>query len=518
MQLRSALAALVAAGCAATPLEPHPAPLAPCACTSLRDAFESLPEPLEEAQALLLDDGPGAWAARWAMLASAKSTVDVSYFIMDDGLYGAAFLGHLLVLAERGVRVRVLVDGVGEALSDSRRGRDYVHQLRRHPNAELRVYRTIRRRVLEALVRRTSVAALASEHDKIILVDDRRAIVGGRNIAGEYFDAPEARPDAFHDTDLLLEGDGVGEALGRIFARGYSSPRTERRGSEWLGRRHDRGDELRLVYLATDAWMRRGRIPRPVARALETLGLPHVRELERRTELRGILARPAAPRVRVRARILDSVPRAGDPDDQVTDGIARLVRATRRTVLAQSPYLVLSPRAVAFLEENDRRGVRLDLVTNSPMSTDNPLSQAFFVEQWAEVAARVPGLRLYGRADRHNVHSKTAVLDDTVTLVGTYNLDPLSMAVDGELLVALWSEELAAQMRRSTENISAGAREYRVARGTDGGVLRDADGRVVVAFGPVDHVDADSWRRVAAMRKWVRRAEWLIGFEPFLAP
>jgi phosphatidylserine/phosphatidylglycerophosphate/cardiolipin synthase-like enzyme len=207
-------------------------------------------------------------------------------------------------------------------------------------------------------------------------------------------------------------------------------------------------------------------------------------------------------------RILNSVRRLGDGGDEVSRGLARLLASARREVLIQSPYLVLTDAAVDRLVEAGRRGVEITIVTNGPTSSDNALSQALFLEQWPELLARVPGMRLFVRGDEHNVHGKSAVFDGRVAVVGTYNLDPISMTVNGEIALAVWSQDFARRLARPLHAaVAAGApttHEYRIARDAAGLPVRDEDGAVRVAFGPAQHVAARGWSSLDAWSAVVR--------------
>src|SRR5690606_34280136 len=154
------------------------------------------------------------------------------------------------------------------------------------------------------------------------------------------------------------------------------------------------------------------------------------------------------------------------------EGMTRLLQSAREEVLIVSPYLVLSKEAVAELAEAGARGVAITVLTNSPLSSDNALSQAFFLEQWPELLARVPGLRIYVVDRPGTLHPVVAVFDRRVTLVGTYNLDPISMQVNSEIMAAVWSEEFARQAaalpRAQIERGPPLTYEYRIERDARG--------------------------------------------------
>ena len=94
----------------------------------LRGTFEGLPKG-SDATLRLLTANADAWAERWRLVAAAERTLDVNYFILHEDVFGVAFLGHLMVKARQGVRVRVVLDGLGTTLSRSLRGKDYLDEL-----------------------------------------------------------------------------------------------------------------------------------------------------------------------------------------------------------------------------------------------------------------------------------------------------------------------------------------------------------------------------------------------------
>ncbi len=492
---------------AETPLAPHHAGM------SLRQTFETLPDPSDpETRLRLARRGTEAWVERWRLLAGAQKTLDVSYFILDEDVFGVAFLAHLLVRAGAGVKVRVLLDGQGNKVSREFRGNDYLDELVATGNVELKLHRPLRVRYLEAVARFSLAAALASEHDKLIIADGRRVLTGGRNVADEYFDPPERDPASFIDLDVVIDAEEASRALSRAFEASFGSERARRQDGERL-ELADKRRELLLAYRAMNGWLEHGVIDRDVEAELAALDLPWAEELRARPELARALQTPPAPEIVAEARVVDSQPRFDDDRgrDAITESLRRLAGAAKRRILIATPYVVLSEEAVAILEAAARRGVEVLIVTNSPISSDNALSQALFLEQWPELMARVPTLRLWVRGDRHTTHAKTMIVDGVLGVVGTYNLDPLSMAVNGEVVVVAWSRGLAERLEGYVGEVIGGgppsAYEYRIARDGAGRPLRDEDGRVRVAFGPAHHAASDEWRGVRRWQTIVRAAE-----------
>ncbi|BAU47944.1 phospholipase [Sulfurifustis variabilis] len=485
---------------------------------NLREAYESLPRGGGERIGLrLIVPNMEAWSARWRLLEQARETLDISYFIVREDFFGAAFLGHLLAKARQGVRIRLLLDAQGSSMAGlSPRGNDWLDALANTGNVAIKLYRPLANRYLEALFTLNPVAAVASEHDKIVVVDGRRGMIGGRNISAEYFAHPSDMKDAFEDTDLILTGRSIADALTQAFESQYDSAGARKLPAERVDLA-DFADELTLAYRTMDAWIK-GRPLDEFVQAATERKLAWPDEMKRYARLRGTYAAREPPDTVAETRILDSRTRLEARGDVIGEGLARLVQSASREILVQSPYLVLSEGAVATLEAAGRRGVRITIITNSPISSDNALSQAFFLEQWPELLARVPGLRIFVAGRPRNIHSKVAVFDDEVALVGTYNLDPVSMAVNSEIMAAVWSRAFArlaaAHPREQIAEGPPGLYEYRIERTASGQPVRGKDGRPVVAFGPKDHTSPSDWRKVQAYWAMLRAAEKLPGLAP----
>jgi phosphatidylserine/phosphatidylglycerophosphate/cardiolipin synthase-like enzyme len=485
----------------------------------LRQAFESLPPAGGEQTGLsLIHSNLDAWAARWRMLTEARQSIDFTNFILREDVYGAAFLGHLLHKAQQGLRIRLLLDSQGTVMSfRSPRGNDWLDTLANTGNIELKLFRPIGSRYLEALATLNPQAAVASEHDKILVCDRRLGMIGGRNISTEYFAHPADKPDAFEDTDLILYGRSAARGLVTAFELQFRSKWAQANPAELVDLT-SYAEELLLAYRAMDAWLR-GRAPdAETAGRIGALQLSWIDDLAKLPRSRGTWAALPAPEAHAETRLLDSQTRLSAGADIIAQALLRLVQGARERILIQSPYLVLSEEAVDVLAAAARRGVAITVYTNSPVSSDNAMSQAFFLEQWPRLLARVPGLRLFVTGDRRTLHSKLMVFDDRLALVGTYNLDPVSMGLNSEIMAAVWSAPFARRVGDLPRKVLArGAPtvyEYKIKRNARGAPLLDKQGNPIVVFGPRDHAPPDQWRRVQTYWTLLRAAEQLPGFSP----
>ena len=490
---------------------PLPAP----AGDTLRDVFETFPKKGGPGSRIELFEGnTEAWAARWRLLAEARESIDVSYFILHQDVFGFSFLGHLLHKAREGVRIRVLLDALGTRMSLDISGNDYLDTLAGIKNVTLKMYRPLFFRFTDLFLTLNPIALAASDHDKILIVNGRIALTGGRNIGSEYFADPADDPMAFRDMDVLLEGKEIGASLAAVFEANFEAGEARAVKPDAVDV-VDWGEDLLLAYDAMDAWLRGRPVPEETRAAIRKKGFSWLEDLAKYTRLRGALKGKPARSVVADVRLLDSRPRLLKSGDPISVSLLRLARSAKHDILLQTPYLVLPREIVSVLEEAAARGVRITVLTNSPLSSDNAQSQAFFLEQWPELLGRVPTLRLFVFGDRRNLHSKVGTIDGRLVLIGTYNIDPFSMAVNGEVVAAVWSESLARQVRAATQRfISRGppvVYEYRIARDGQGRPQRDGDGKVVVAFGTEHHATPGQLKDVKRYWTLLRIAKKLPG-------
>jgi phosphatidylserine/phosphatidylglycerophosphate/cardiolipin synthase-like enzyme len=348
----------------------------------------------------------------------------------------------------------------------------------------------------------------------MIIVDDAKSLTGGRNIAVEYFVPPAPDKRAFLDADIRIDDVGIARQVHEIFESELAVSQALTIHAEKIDL-DDRSEELLATYRALRAWLS----DEPLGEKLRAaIGAANLEQLESASHLRGALHDRKNRDIRAEVRLLDSRVRLAEANDVISEGLQRLVRSTRHNIVVVTPYLVLSPQVVALLRDAAARGVTITIVTNSPVSSDNAISQAFFLNQWPQVLAEVSTLRLFVRADGHNMHAKTATFDEQLALVGTYNLDPLSMAVNSELVAASWSPELARTLDHDVQRlIEAGPpviRRYRIERNAAGEPQLGNDGRPKVAFGPRDHSSPEEWSRVELYWNLLRAANKLPGFDP----
>lgn len=403
------------------------------------------------------EKGEESLLARAWLSSQAARSIDAQYFIWSADNIGILAAQRLLRAAENGAKVRVIVD---DFLLDA--GSDSLLALAAHPGVEIRVYNPKYNAGVSRARRLWNLAtgfrdANQRMHDKVFLVDGRIAIVGGRNVADEYFDYD--REYNFRDRDLLLMGPET-RSVQRHFEAFWASPLAvpietllKNEVAAMTPERRDAAYRDLHRYAEDPANLAPG--PR---RALQ--------ELPRRfAALLGALAwEKEATFIGDRPGKNESRGLAGGGGS--TRALAAAVGGARRRVVIQSPYLVLSDEGLAFFAALAKR-VEVRIVTNSFASTDNlaafsgyrkirarllasgvkvfefkphPAVERDMIERRAEFGAKAPIFA---------IHAKTVVIDGEAVFVGTFNLDPRSANLNTEVGLLVRGKTLAGRVEAS---------------------------------------------------------------------
>jgi|GEM_PF-643544 len=504
---------------------------------STSDAFEQLKGPDGTAGVVTMTDNAYSWGARWELVTDARSSIDFSTFIFEDDVFGFALLGALTERALAGVKVRMLLDGRGSiAISTSMMGRDYLQEMVETGNVDIRIFNPPFDELIGALVRLDAVQLSAGSHNKILVVDDAIALVGGRNVNAHYFATLAEDPGAVADADVLMDGPLVAEVKD-VMDREFNAWRRDDVAPDpinftpqldellmfagamdaWVrGRIEDRSDDEMLVALEAAG---RGRIDHePSPRTLELLRV-RLRSLLGFRSVRRTVPTTFLPRTQVDAKVVATLSRARAlKSNAASDALLRAIGGARKDIVIQSPSFILNPQLLRAFEEASARGVTITLLTNSPLSSDSRISQALFIDSWPELLARIPTLRIFTPRIKQMQHAKRAVFDDELSFIGTYNLDPFSTKMNSETIIAIWSMLVAAQTRTELMARLPQMDEYRIARDFFGQVQRHPEGhpragQVVVVFGPRDQVPSAEIDAIEGVKAWLLGLQNLWDFD-----
>lgn len=402
-----------------------------------------------------LEKGEESLLARAWLSDQAAKSIDVQYFIWSVDNVGILAAERLLAAAERGAKVRVLVD---DFLLDA--GADALAALDAHPNVEIRVYNPKHRVGVSRLRRAWNLAtgfrdANQRMHDKVFLVDGKVGIVGGRNVADEYYDFDPAYN--FRDRDALLLGP-VAAGAGRHFETFWASPLAVP-VSALLG--EVPASEASASHASLHAYAEdpANLAPGP-RRALERLPSRFEALLKELVWTRDAAFVGDEPGKNASGTL--------GGGGRSTEALRAAVAGAKKRVVIQSPYLVLSEEGLRFFAELAKR-VEVRIVTNSLASTDNlaaysgyrgvrerALAAGVKIFEFKPHPAETDGLlertpEFGGRPPVVAIHAKTAVVDGETAFIGTFNLDPRSANLNTEVGVLVRDPAFAGRVEAAIE-------------------------------------------------------------------
>ncbi len=389
-----------------------------------------------------------AFAARWALAAGADRTLDVQTYIWHGDTTGLLLLESLWQAAERGVRVRLLLDDNNTAGLDAT-----LAALDAHPNLEVRLYNPVVQRRLRLLNYLGDFARVNRRmHNKSFTADNRATIVGGRNIGDAYFAAGSAT--VFADLDLLAVGQAV-QAVSDTFDRFWNSV-SSYPAANLLGQPAP-GHGPRLLAQFDTA-----RASPAAAAYLATL---------RQTPVLADLLGRRLPLEWVPARVISDDPAktlasAGPAQDQalMLPALLRSMGEPRVSFDLVSPYFVPQDEGTAALVALARSGVRVRILTNGLAATDVAAVHAGYAGR-REALLRA-GVQLHefkpeasgngeprrrlalGGSSAASLHAKTFAIDGRRVFVGSLNFDPRSAQLNTEMGLVLDSGIQAAGLAR----------------------------------------------------------------------
>ena len=413
-----------------------------------------------ESGAYILEKGEESLIGRAWLAQHATESIDVQYFIWSTDNIGILAAQQLLSAADRGIRVRVLVDDFLIDAEDRT-----LLLLSAHPNAEIRIYNP---NITVGMSWWEKVRSVFTDfrginqrmHDKTAIFDGVAGITGGRNMADEYFDFDHEYN--FRDRDILLLGvvvQQMSENFEEFWESEYAVP-VERVLADELG--EISADDVAQRAAELDAYAADPRHFAPTIRDAITATSRQIPAL-----LQGMVWDDM--------EFVSDIP-GKNPGDQGLGGGGQSTRAliealdnARESVLIQSPYLVMPEGGIEFCRSLVERGVRVRVSTNSLASTDNIQAFSGYSSQRDDLLAA--GIELYefkprpalreelidrypGLADKDPVfalHAKSLVIDDRIIYIGTFNLDPRSANLNTEVGVLADNEELARQLGASIE-------------------------------------------------------------------
>ncbi|MEM1091207.1 MAG: phospholipase D family protein [Pseudomonadota bacterium] len=406
----------------------------------------------------LLNTGPAALDWRLHAIDSATESLSFQTFLWHFDTAGSLMLDRLLAAADRGVRVRVLVDDTFLVHQDR-----LLLALAEHPNLEYRVYNPFKRRggglATRQLLNLAEFHRLDHRmHNKAMVVDNRIAIVGGRNIADEYFGLDDEAN--FRDLELIAGGDVVqeiSEAFDDYWNDRWSFPidRLSHRQASMEALNEARSEGRNSSDLHQE--------DTPAERLERWLSLAQSAH-DGMAEL--IVDEPAR----------DNPASPADAPVAVADRLIELFDNAEQEIVMVSAYLIPTPELEGAIERARARGVAVRMLTNSIRSNNHLAAHSAYrnhLEELLGVGAALHEVRVDAN-DRPKymlqpvgskelaLHAKALLFDSDKVFIGSANLDPRSLRINTEMGLLVTSESLNQQLRRDLEGDFSLANAWRL--------------------------------------------------------
>ena len=410
---------------------------------------------------IALPQGIDAFAARIRLADVAERSLDVQYYIWHNDMAGSLLFDALRRAADRGVRVRLLLDDNNTEGMD-----DVLAELASRRNVEVRLFNPFAARRWRPLGFLTDFDRLDRRmHNKSFSADNQVTIIGGRNIGDEYFGAgPNVQ---FVDLDVMAIGDVVRD-VSRDFDR----------------------------YWASDSAYPAARIVQPTGAPAELSPAAGADRASMTALYLDALARQPFVREMLEHRLsfewasvhmVSDDPSKGlgkaSADDFLWARLKRIVAMPTRELELVSPYFVPGAEAAAHFADMARHGAKVTVLTNSLEATDVPAVHAGYAKRRRQLLEA--GVELYemkrtggpasrtfragGSSSASSLHAKTFSADRTAVFVGSFNFDPRSARLNTELGFVMECPVIASVMADAI-TVMMTERAYQVRLGPDGGL------------------------------------------------
>lgn len=401
----------------------------------------------------ILNVGVDGFLTRVQIINAAERTLDLQYFIFRGDETGRLITAALLRAADRGVRVRVLIDD-----ADTVPGDEQIFALDGHPSIEIRVFNPFVYRGHARILRATEFLFNMRRldyrmHNKLLVADNSVALIGGRNIGNQYFQMdPESQ---FADDDVFSTGPIV-QQLSETFDEFWNC--TLAIPAAALG-----GSKHQAAALAKHRQQARGSNP---MRALDSAGIDYVAMLKTDEPYAGIIS-GRSPLIWANAQVVSDSPDKKAVETGVRPGrlmaqpVEQAAEKVQNEMLIITPYFIPASDEMHLLDGLLRRNVRVAMLTNSLSSAPDLLAQAGYahyrmpmLEDGAdlfEVRSLLGSRRGSGQTERisrfgnYGLHAKLFVFDRRKLFIGSMNFDQRSKNLNTEIGLIIDSPEIAQQ-------------------------------------------------------------------------
>lgn len=494
------LLATILSGCASLPEEiKHPIEPVASQPTSTLSAFIARNRPAQssadKSAVLLLDSGWDALAQRLALVETAQNSIDIQYYIWNSDASGRYLASRLLVAADRGVKVRVMLDDINLNERD-----DLLMTLDNHPHIELRIFNPIpsRHGVARVVNILSDLPRLNRRmHNKSFTVDGAMSIIGGRNIGDEYFDLSDEIN--FRDRDVLIAGAVVPD---------IQTSFTHYWNSRW-------SYPVNLLSDNTSAELG----------ALNMTPAPHYKNypaLPQGEASANLLLSDSMHKLSwVNAQFASDHPVPVDVNDSskpkaTAKLLTELAYQAKQDILLESAYLIFDDSQLAGAQRITNKGVKVTALTNSMASNDLVTNHSGYAGRRQEMLER--GIQLFelkpttalceistkdaskcAPTTPYGLHAKSIVFDRQIAGIGSFNFNLRSTYFNTESILVIHDQGVAERLADDIEQA----------------MHEDNSWRLDLQKGKVRwHSGEQTWSSEPETGRWQRMKSWFFQLLP----
>lgn len=375
----------------------------------------------ESDRAALIETPEEAIAARLDLIENAQSHINIAYYKWADGMVSDLMLGSVLEAADRGVDVRIILDGILQLGNFGSRADEVFLGFASHPNIELKIY--------EPFNPLTPIAWNNRMHDKMIIVDNEFGLLGGRNIEDRFYLEDAHRKGLVKDREVLVYNNGspsVLDDMEKYYDSLWNYKHSKMKHKKLSTRKMNKGnaalDQLRTEHLdyKTDFLTTHFDDLQPVDWVNESLPTDSIHFVS------NSLGR------------INQVPEG-------LNAILQLATEAEESIFIQSPYFIPSRKMLASVDEQDIDPEKTTLFTNAEAISPNVVAISAYNNRRKLMVDS--GAKVFEYQGPGSTHGKSGIFDEQISVVGTFNIDPRSSYINTEAMLIIDSTAFAEDLK-----------------------------------------------------------------------
>ena len=376
---------------------------------------------------ILIEGNELARQSRISLLSSAESTIDIALHQIGNDQTSYLFYGFLIQAADRGVKVRLLIDGIFHSFHGSHR--QTLRALISHPNIDIRLYEPFN------LTRPWTWNNRF--HSKLLIIDSKTSIIGGRNIGDRYFASDQTGQKYVADRDVVLfntvpqsSAASVLPEIGKYF------------DTIW---KHDCA-----ALVSQKMSTRQMRQAQMKSTMLLTLAQEHMQTNEYQKIHSIDWSRYTFPANKI--TLVSNPVQAFTKEPRVLAELSEIMKSAEEKIVMQSPYVVPTRQMSRYFSLADIADKDVTILTNSIAASPNLAAIAGYANKKRSIISQVDALYEYQGSG--SLHGKSYIIDNRISIIGSFNFDSRSAFLSTEAVVVIDSEPLARAIQHEIDQLS----------------------------------------------------------------